>query len=545
MKQDHVQINGVDLDSNINWCPKHLEKVSPNPLWTHQFMSLKWLKLFEPSFILTHLNHFIDELKKRKSYNYYFANDHASCERLRFFGHVLESIKPSPDFNIDEFNRLIQKHLEKLSTVLYATRHNHGMMTDLALLEFVSKHESFDPHNHYFKVARKRFNCQLDWLWAPDGGTREHSLSYQEFNLFVLLKFLDISHPKQEHNLIETKEKIKKIIQKAQTLLYYALQDNGRLFPLGDSFNSQPKIFLYKKLDEKKLLSSQLKQNLADKDYTHKGFLLLKQSGFFVLRDHNFHMIQSACWFSPVHKQEDDLSFCLNLNKSQIFVDPGYSDTFGPCCLKSTSLRAYHNTVCTENEHCLESKKRSLFQKIFAKAKKILGRNHNFKKTRFSYFYHSKKIWAISSQTSRPSLGIHKRTLIMIPSQKIMIIIDRSTSSQTLYQNFHTSPQLKLKRTKEHIIKLVNEDTKQSYYLKTFGCDTTSFTKKAEMWIERNKRTKSTRVGFKFKNSVKTVVSQRQNTKVECNIEHEDKLSQRIKLELQNNPLRLTLKRIS
>ena len=375
-------------------------------------------------------------------------------------------------------------------------------MTDLAILEFVTTHDSFDPHQKYFTIALNRFNKQLDWLWTAEGGTREHSISYQEFNLIVLLDFLDLKERASHSYFCKTRSKVNNILKKSQTLLTFSLQENKRFFPIGDSFNTEPKHYIYKRLEDKKILSLNLKKTLGNEE-KKDGLLFMEKSGFFIYKKNNLHLCQTACWFSDVHKQEDDLSFCLNLNKKPIFIDPGYSDKFGALCQKTTNRRVYHNTVCSEDEFFLRNKK-SLLNKVKDKIEKKLNLKISQKRTCFIHLEKKFLGWIISSKTKRSDIGCHKRILEYLEKEKTLKIEDSVSVSNLVYQTFHLNPELDWKtKEKNHII-IKDKKKNKRYHLYCKQKEVSIKIKKADMWFERNQKQSSQIISFQFRKKVTT-----------------------------------------
>jgi len=160
----------------------------------------------------------------------------------------------------------------------------------------------------------------LHGMYTGNGITKEHSISYQEYNYPVALEFLELA---ERFGNKDGKEWKKRLTTATQNFLAFFTRQNGEFFPLGDSFRRP-----------NSLIRSSHPEVIPPPDLLSRigttGHRIMCIDGFFayVRRDArpHTHFVATCTWHSANHKQDDDLSFCLELNGKLIFDDSGYTD---------------------------------------------------------------------------------------------------------------------------------------------------------------------------------------------------------------------------
>lgn len=310
------------LELPIDW------RVDPykNKNWLHHFNSLRWVKnvkdLDVRKKILVSFYKFHCERKIHNPYYSSLRGDHTASIRLTIVFDLREAFKKEgvvSGYGI--CNRLINAELVNLQNPsMYRTGHNHGLMVDLSILNLIRRDSSFDKKVNIEKIL-KRSGVTLDCLWHDSGQTKEHSISYQEFNLPLVKQYFYLL---DELNLnARTKIDFESLKYETQKILGYALKNSGEYFPLGDSFRKP----------NEKLLSNIYKglstgaKNILRPFSLEKGEL--KKEGFYIKRfecdGKLIHFAATCGWDSFSHKQNDEFHFCLDVNGYTFFDDPGYS----------------------------------------------------------------------------------------------------------------------------------------------------------------------------------------------------------------------------
>ncbi len=295
----------------------------------HHIMSLRWLGQIKDENVKENLlKSFITyhkQTKTNKSKFYLGINaDHTASIRMLVLLDALKKSRRSSLFNV-QLRKELLKTVRSCLKETYKKNNNHGLMVDKALLKVLLTDSYFLKKDGIdIQFVLDRVNDQLNSIFDDEGFCKEHSISYQEYNLGIALELLDVMHlgsstlyNRELNSLIERVEKIKKASKKS---LGFLLKDDGKYITIGDSF-PEPKPHILKKAfgDEipKKALSPESKE---------VGVFHNKTLGVSVFRSSKLHFVMNASWHSYVHKQNDDLGVFLRVNGEDVIIDGGYSD---------------------------------------------------------------------------------------------------------------------------------------------------------------------------------------------------------------------------
>lgn len=309
----------------INW------KANPyqNKNWMHHFNSLRWLLVENDQELIESILRDFYKFHCLKNNNnpYYNAlrGDHTAAIRLG----VLVKLK-------DEFasknsisgagicNRLIKEELKNLQNEkMYRAGHNHGLMADIALLSLIKDAPEFRERVDVDKVLDRSAKT-LSSMWHSSGLTKEHSVSYQEFNLPITVNYFRlISELELE---VQLDLKLDDIINESKRFLGFALKENGEYFPLGESFRLPNLRILNEVYGSRDGLHSSAEKLLfpysrQDGVYSTADFFILRR----LINGKIVHFAATCCLNSGNHKKNDELSFSLCIDGVTIIDTPGWS----------------------------------------------------------------------------------------------------------------------------------------------------------------------------------------------------------------------------
>lgn len=308
----------------INWRANPYE----NKNWLHHFNSLRWLvgekDLGKVECVLRDFYKYHCIKKQKNNYYNSLRGDHTAAVRLG----VLKDFKAI--FCLERsvsgegiVNRLIREEVKNLQNPeLYRAGHNHGLMLDIEVLSLVLHFPEFEKEVD-LKLVLERSATTVDSMWHAFGLTKEHSVSYQEYNLPLTIEYFNIleqlgMEPPRNVSL-------EKIIEESKKLLGYALKATGEYFPLGDSFRLPNENILNKVFGQGEVRSArELLMPYSEEEgvYGNKNFFIFRKT----VNGRKVHFAATCCWDSHVHKQNDELSFCLEVDGVTIFDDPGYTE---------------------------------------------------------------------------------------------------------------------------------------------------------------------------------------------------------------------------
>lgn len=167
--------------------------------WSHHFMSLRWLseKITSTnekdrmiawnlikSFIKYHLT--------SRRINTHYTNEHTVAERIKFLLHAISTLDDVLNHEDKVFLKDYLRQLVDLclSGEAYLENHNHGLMVDEALVLCSIKLDLLSEDELMF--VYQRIEKQIAAIFTKNGITKEHSVSYQEYNLSIILRLLQL-----------------------------------------------------------------------------------------------------------------------------------------------------------------------------------------------------------------------------------------------------------------------------------------------------------------------------------------------------------------
>jgi len=333
----------VALEIPVDWAMNPFSSLN----WRHHLLSLRWmheLPLAEQANLLQNFYTFHFILNQSNNMVNTRLGDHTTALRLE---HVCKLRRDFIANNEQHMATLCERLMHEditalLSAKVYHAGHNHGVMADTAILEALKQFPPSDPTIRE-SVIQRGLASQAQ-LYTDEGITREHSISYQEYNYPIVARFLqaiegDITDKHQTSN-IKHPDKLQKLAQGCRKVLKHFTRSNGQFFPLGDSFRL-PNANIRQQYPEIILDTS---EQSGEQMFCKGGFFSYSR-GTAVQR---LHFVATACWYSGNHKQDDDLSFCLELNGAMVFDDPGYTDFATPEVTQSLRIADVHSSVTVQ-----------------------------------------------------------------------------------------------------------------------------------------------------------------------------------------------------
>lgn len=306
------------------WCFDN--KIVPN--FNLHVMSLRWIERLNEEVQIKCLEEFITYHKKdnlRSSFYLGPRADHTASIRLGVLSRFVLKEHIRNDLKIliiDEIKKTINSCL---SGETYRKACNHGLMVDASLLSLIGNQFLSERILESLDVLISRTRDQLNAIFTETGASKEHSVSYQEYNLGVLYDFRkDLAYIKSAHPSLEIFYKeVDRLYQNvkilSKKLLGFALTKSNGYINFGDSPNS-PKLKILKKVYNKDTIKECLHPFSQE-----EGFFYSKEAGFLFQRFGDFHFGMTSSWHSHIHKQDDDLSIWLAYKDKPIILDGGYS----------------------------------------------------------------------------------------------------------------------------------------------------------------------------------------------------------------------------
>ncbi|QDK19136.1 hypothetical protein ES815_12805 [Leclercia adecarboxylata] len=318
----------------------------------HHIMSLRWIKdIKNPSIKKEIIKSFIsyNQSPYQAKSKFYLGEqaDHTTSIRLEILTNLIKEFDDDEELVILIRYELL-KNIESCISDTYKKGNNHGLMVDKAVLDSIFTDEAiFSNAQHHIPFLINRVKCQLDSIFDENGFCKEHSISYQEYNLgiaFDLISVMKKSQSRDFYNEVSLLEcYFNKIKEASRESLGFALKSDGTYITIGDSF-SAPKPFLLNTI-----FGNKNPTTAFHPESTRSGVFFNKTLGIAVFRNDNMHIAINAAWHSYVHKQNDDLSFFLRFNNEDIFIDGGYSDII-PTSVVDTKSELLHSTIIPKNK---------------------------------------------------------------------------------------------------------------------------------------------------------------------------------------------------
>lgn len=315
--------------------------------WMHHFSSLRWLNssysyLLTLS-ILTSFYKFHCEKKIKNPYYNEVRGDHTAAVRLGILISIEKEYGAHADSSIKNIvRRLIVQEIKNLqSDKMYRSGHNHGLKVDLSLLNLVLGCPEYKPRVN-LELVLERSAKTLDAMWHASGLTKEHSVSYQEYNLPLTVEYFELLEKLNVESLASVS--LENVVDESRRFLGYALKASAEYFPLGDSFRLPNEKILNKVFGQGEVKSAyELLMPYSEEEgvYCNKNFFIFRKT----VNGRKVHFAATCCWDSHVHKQNDELSFCLEVDGVTIFDDPGYTEFLPWEGVKKLQSEASHSTV--------------------------------------------------------------------------------------------------------------------------------------------------------------------------------------------------------
>lgn len=349
-------LQSVDIYTCMDWYKD--EQLPRN--FAHHLMSLRWLdeiKDFESKkIIIMDFVRYHSESEKISKFYLGRAADHSASIRVKVLSAALESesyLFSEKDYEIvkGEIYKIIDSCIAGNT---YKEAHNHGLMVDLALIDMSEKGFIGSRREKILEAIPDRILNQLKSIFSDDGACKEHSISYQEYDLSILHDLKKTLFDKQSSSrvitdlFIKVDEIYRVVKEESKKLLGYSLV-RGRYFPLGDSPGNPKREILEKVFGDSD-------PDVALSPYSHRtGYYFSQSAGLFLYRGINYSIGFTAAWHSSVHKQNDDLSIVLyDKNGSPIIVDGGYSGVIKTIDQRSEN---FHSTFMPVNASWKKRKK--------------------------------------------------------------------------------------------------------------------------------------------------------------------------------------------
>lgn len=345
------KVGNLEIGFPIRWNlnPFH------NKSWMHHFMSLRWLNddytdLLKTSILLSFYK-FHCEKKIKNPYFNQLAGDHTAAIRLSVLNGILKKAKFKDNKALYAIaTRIIREDLKNLqSTAMYRVGHNHALMVDISILELIKDQPQFNL-NIDLDLIVSRSEKTFNLMWHPSGLTKEHSVSYQEYNLQLALIYFDKLNDLNIKPLFANLRDV--ILSESKKFLGYALKKSGEYFPLGDSFRTPNLKILQEAYGNKKNVFDLLHPFSREEG-------CYKNDNFFIFRSKvcgvDIHFATTCCWDSINHKQNDELSFCLEVDGITIFDELGYTEFLPWEKILDLKSEENHSTIQIEGEKWLPS----------------------------------------------------------------------------------------------------------------------------------------------------------------------------------------------
>ena len=308
------------LEFPINWIVNPFNNLN----WQHHFCSLRWIEDLSLEDSLEIIKDFYNFHVIEGIQNPFFSEkkgDHTMSIRLKivfdlYKKYILKGDSAGKEFCIS----LLKSDLNNLlNDSNYSYGHNHGLMLDLALL-YCTEDEFLASFIDVNKVVN-RADKTLHEMFSVEGFTREHSIVYQVFNSALANEFFYYAEKYYNKKLMNF---IKKINESTYHLLLFSVKKGGDFFCVGDSFR-----IINKDLINKALANYTGCKEISYANEHHDTYLSTDVGLFFYSYntiDLAFHMVFTSGWHSSGHKQNDDLSFCFDINGVNILDDVGYTE---------------------------------------------------------------------------------------------------------------------------------------------------------------------------------------------------------------------------
>lgn len=307
----------------------------------HHLFSFRWYKAFDILLIIDIIDDFINFFNNKINGDYralfYLGKiaDHTASTRLNIFKNIKDQA-----LNLG-FVRKAEKILSECNKTFdsinseetYCFFTNHALMADIALLTYIdSSNKGKDDIERVFERILINLEAIFDF---ETGACKEHSISYQEYNLNILYtikekinKYIKL-YPTLNSVNSSINDLYNKVSNFSRFLLYSAFITNRGYIPLGDSFEEcKPQVL-------RRAFNVETPSKLLDDKY--RNMILFSESfGSYIYKSEKITLSLHNSLHSATHKQNDDLSITLAVLGIPIIIDGGHHDIHTkPLALKS------------------------------------------------------------------------------------------------------------------------------------------------------------------------------------------------------------------
>lgn len=289
----------------------------------HHLLSLRWLAKLSAEDAVRVLVDFVSFFSKVDSKNNFYLGkhaDHTSVIRIS----VLKKYYYS-NISRDHKQLLMEELLKTSNSIIsgetYNFGTNHALMSDVEILR---NYSLLGIRKEDVKKVSERLFKNLNFVFDVEvGSTKEHSISYQEFNLNIIYKIqrvlndlgpelFDIDKFNQFKLLVE------KVKEFSRYLLYASYVPGRGYLPLGDSFEA------YKEGVLREIFGVSSPEELLNR--VEPIVFFSSSFGVYIYKSKDCVFSFKNSFHSMVHKQNDDLGITLNLFGFPVFIDGGHHD---------------------------------------------------------------------------------------------------------------------------------------------------------------------------------------------------------------------------
>jgi hypothetical protein len=427
------QYHNYDIYIDLNDIKWNAFREYPNNIQHHLF-SLRWIAGYPEdmqSNIANQFCRYFYKINETTDYLFYLGKyaDHTASIRIRILLKLLDYSMNKEEYNLINFE--FHKTFKSIyDGETYSPGSNHSIMSDLALLNCSLK---IQATNEVVTNIKNRLINNIDSIFNVNtGATKEHSISYQEFNLLLIHNTLneisalsnDIIKNKDIQFINSIYHKVKRF---SKFILYSSWLNGFGYLPIGDTFSTcKPNIL-------KKIFGVKNPNELFDGEFVPIVFFS-KSFGLYILKTEYIQLSLQNSFHSLIHKQNDDLSITLSINGEPFFIDGGYHDIL----TRSLQLKS---TNCHSMPICKEIK---------------LKNSMDFKSG--SLIEISDDMMSVCAEHSRYGELIIKRE-ISIESGCINIKDTINVFDQRIITQFILAPELKLKKINSNSIEIRSNTT--------------------------------------------------------------------------------------
>lgn len=324
--------------------------------WRHHVCSLRWLRgVKDERKVFLILKDFYDFHIIRKRKNPYYSDlrgDHTISIRIHELIFNLDRFIYSRDVDAEELCMgLIKEELNNITDDKnYRSGHNHGLMMDIALLKFYLRFNSSFTNIDLPNIINRAWST-LNEMFNKDGYTREHSISYQVYNCAICCDLIEVMSLLDNDPNSDFRKFCGKIVEATKNIIKFSTRKNGEIFAIGDShrlLDSKDTLKIENLSNRLNISNSSLEELNYNKTLSdiNSEYFLESSCGFTVYNNikEEIHLFFTCGMYSGNHKQNDELSFCLDLNGAPVIEDPGFAGYASWDKLVSFNSEARHST---------------------------------------------------------------------------------------------------------------------------------------------------------------------------------------------------------